>query len=151
MELLCALGSRYVQSYSEEGWEGQRTKKEKGQREPDGSGEMLVSRLSLIHSCVFEISHSVYNLESTQCILKWNELYTPKCIMITYCYILPGIPGGSDGKEPARSATDPGSFSGSGRSPGGGLGNPCQHSCLKNPMDSQAWWATVHVVAQCLT
>ena len=120
-------------------------------REPDGSGEMLMSRLCLIHSCVFGISHSVCNLEITQYILKWNELYTPKCIMITYCYILPGLPGGSDGKESACSATDPGSFSGSGRSPGGGLGNPRQHSCLKNPMDSQAWWATIHVVAQCLT
>ena len=38
---------------------------------------------------------------------------------------------------------DEGSIPGSGRSPGGGLGNPLQHSCLENPMDRGAWWATV--------
>ena len=31
-----------------------------------------------------------------------------------------------------------------GRSPGGGHGNPLQSSCLENPMDRGAWWATVH-------
>ena len=31
-----------------------------------------------------------------------------------------------------------------GRSPGEGHGNPLQHSCLENPMDRGAWWATVH-------
>ena len=31
---------------------------------------------------------------------------------------------------------------GSGRSPGGGHGNPLQYSCLENPMDRGAWWAT---------
>ena len=38
------------------------------------------------------------------------------------------------------------SISGSGRSPGGGHGNPLQCSCLENPMDRGAWWATVHRV-----
>ena len=33
---------------------------------------------------------------------------------------------------------------GLGRSPGGGHGNPLQDSCLENPMDRGAWWATVH-------
>ena len=36
-----------------------------------------------------------------------------------------------------------GSIPGLGRSPGGGNGNPTQHSCLENPMDREAWWATV--------
>jgi len=36
----------------------------------------------------------------------------------------------------------------SGRSPGGGNGNPLQYSCLENPMDRGAWWATVHGVAK---
>ena len=36
----------------------------------------------------------------------------------------------------------------SGRSPGGGHGNPLQYSCLENPMDRGAWWATVHGVAK---
>ena len=34
---------------------------------------------------------------------------------------------------------------GSGRSPGEGNDNPLQYSCLENPMDGGAWWATVHV------
>ena len=37
---------------------------------------------------------------------------------------------------------------GSGRAPGGGHGNPLQFSCLENPMDRGAWWATVHGVMQ---
>ena len=32
---------------------------------------------------------------------------------------------------------------GSGKSPGGGNGNPLQYSCLENPVDRGAWWATV--------
>ena len=43
---------------------------------------------------------------------------------------------------------DAGSIPGSGRSPGGGHGNPLQYSCLENPMDRGAWWATVHGVTQ---
>ena len=39
---------------------------------------------------------------------------------------------------------DVGSIPGSGKSPGGGHGNPLQYSCLENPMDRGAWWATVH-------
>ena len=37
------------------------------------------------------------------------------------------------------------------RSPGGGHGNPLQYSCLENPMDRGAWWATVHRVAKSRT
>ena len=40
---------------------------------------------------------------------------------------------------------------GSGRSPGGGHGNPLQYSCLENPMDRGAWQATVHRVTQSQT
>ena len=43
---------------------------------------------------------------------------------------------------------DTGSTSGSGRSPGGGHGNPLQYSCLENLMDRGALWATVHGVAE---
>ena len=43
---------------------------------------------------------------------------------------------------------DIGSVSGWGRSPGVGNGNPLQHSCLENPMDRGAWWATVHRVTK---
>ena len=43
---------------------------------------------------------------------------------------------------------DSGSIPGSGKSPGGGHGNPLQYSCLENPMDRGAWRATVHGVAE---
>ena len=59
-----------------------------------------------------------------------------------------GFPGGSDDKASACNAGDPGSISGSGRSPAEGNGNPLQHSCLENSMDEGAWWATVHGVAK---
>ena len=41
-----------------------------------------------------------------------------------------------------------GSIPGLGRSPGEGNGTPLQYSCLENPMDGGAWWATVHRVAE---
>ena len=44
-------------------------------------------------------------------------------------------------KESTSSAGDPGSVPGSGRSPGGGNGNPLQYPCLENPMDGGAWQA----------
>ena len=56
------------------------------------------------------------------------------------------FPGGSDGKESACNAGDPGSIPGSGRSFGEGNGNPLQYSCLENSMDRRAWLATVHGV-----
>ena len=50
--------------------------------------------------------------------------------------------------ESACKAGGPGSFPGSGRSPAEGNGNPLQYSCLENPMDGGAWWATVHGVVE---
>ena len=40
---------------------------------------------------------------------------------------------------------------GSGRSPGGGNGNPLQHSCLENSTDRGAWWATTHGITESQT
>ena len=74
--------------------------------------------------------------------------------------ILGCFPGGSDGKDSACNAGDPGSIPGSGRSPGGGHGNPLQYSCLENPhgqrslegyspmghkeLDTTEWLSTKH-------
>ena len=52
-------------------------------------------------------------------------------------------------KKPPANAGDlrgMGSILGLGGSPGGGHGNSLQYSCLENPMDRGAWWATVHRV-----
>ena len=65
-----------------------------------------------------------------------------------------GFPGGSVVKNPSANAgdtRDAGSISGSGRSPGGGHGNPLQYSCLENPMDRGAWWDTVCGTAKSYT
>ena len=53
-------------------------------------------------------------------------------------------------KNPPANAVEVGDVAvipGPGRPPGGGHGNPLQHSCLENPMDRGAGWATVHRVA----
>ena len=55
------------------------------------------------------------------------------------------------GKESACSAGDTVSIPGLVRSPGEGSGNLLQYSCLENPMDREAWRATVHGVAKSWT
>ena len=62
-----------------------------------------------------------------------------------------GFPGGSVVKNPPANAGDAGLIPGSGRSPGEGNGNPLQYSCLRNPMNRGAWWATIHGVAKSQT
>ena len=62
-----------------------------------------------------------------------------------------GFPGGSEVKASACNAGDLGLIPGLGRSPGEGNGNPLQYSCLENPMDRGAWWATVYGVAKSQT
>ena len=62
-----------------------------------------------------------------------------------------GFPGASEVKVSACNAGDLGSIPGWGRSPGEVNGNPLQYSCLENPMDEGAWWATVHWVAKSRT
>ena len=60
-------------------------------------------------------------------------------------------PGGASGKEPTcqyRRLKRPGLIPGLRRSSGRRHGNPLQYSCLKNPLDWEAWWATVPRVTQ---
>ena len=65
-----------------------------------------------------------------------------------YMYFTCLNPGGQEVKMSACNAGDLGLIPGLGRSPGEGNGNPLQYSCLENPMDRGAWWATVHGVAE---
>ena len=77
--------------------------------------------------------------------MNWDiglYIYTLLCVR---------LPCSSNGKESACNAGDLGLIPGSGRSPGEGKGNPLWYSCLENPMDREAWWATVHGVTKSLT
>ena len=58
------------------------------------------------------------------------------------------FPSGSDGKETAYSAGDPGLIPGSQRSPGEGNGFPLQYPSVGNPMDRGVWQASVHGVTE---
>ena len=57
-------------------------------------------------------------------------------------------PGGSDSKESACNAGDPGSIPGSGRFPGEGNSNPLQDTCVENSTERGAWRAIVYGVAK---
>ena len=76
--------------------------------------------------------------------------YNSADLACTQC-VYADFPGGSDGKESACSAGDPALIPGLGRSLRVGNGNALQYSCLENPMDRGAWWATVHGVTNSRT
>ena len=67
---------------------------------------------------------------------------------ITSCMPHPDFPRSPVGEEFICNAGGLGSIPGLGRSPGEGSGNPLQYSCLENPMDREAWQATVHGVTR---
>ena len=64
---------------------------------------------------------------------------------------MPSFPSGSVVKNPPANAGDTDWIPGSGRYPGEGSGNSFQYSCLGNPVDRGAWWATIHGVAKSQT
>ena len=70
-----------------------------------------------------------------------------------YCYYFYyyWVPRGSDGKESACNAGELGSIPELGRSLGEGNGNPCQYSCLENPMERGAWHTTLLGIAKSRT
>ena len=75
---------------------------------------------------------------------SWLRTYlTNQYVIRRYCF--PEV------KASAYDAGDLGSIPGSGRSSGEGNGNPLQYSCVENPMDGGAWWATIHRVAKSRT
>ena len=72
------------------------------------------------------------------------------CLLISF-YLSPcrvEFPGDSVAKNPPANAGDTDSTRGSGRFPGEENGNPFQNSCLRNPLNRGAWWATVHGVTE---
>ena len=87
-------------------------------------------------------------------------MYLFKLVLLFYSEKYPGVellfsilfnPGGSEVKVSACNAGDLDSIPGSGRPPGEGNGNLLLYSCLENPRDREAWWATVHGIAKSRT
>ena len=62
--------------------------------------------------------------------------------------LLWAFPAGSDGKESAHNARNPGLIPGWGRSPSEGDGYSLQYSCLENSIDRGIWWVIAHGVAK---
>ena len=75
-------------------------------------------------------------------------VYIYVCVCVCVCVYIYMPPWYLRSKEPACSAGDAGSILGSGRSPGEGNGSPLQYSCVGNPVDRGAWWATVYWVTK---
>ena len=87
-----------------------------------------------------------------------SGLLLPYIFRFTVCLLFQtsqgGFPGGTVVKKiclPMQEAGDVGLIPGLGRSPGVGIGNPLQYSCLENSMDRGAWRAIVHRVAKSWT
>ena len=94
------------------------------------------------------------NLHSSVCQLPLSKARRTKNSVVNYrvctsIHQYRGFPDSSNDKESACSAGGLGSILVSRRSPGEGHGYPLQCSCLENPMDRGAWWATVHRVTCC--
>ena len=69
-------------------------------------------------------------------------------IAVAHLFICFGLPWWLSGRESTAKAGDSGSILGLRGSPGEGNGNPVQYSCLGNPRDRGAWWATVSMGTQ---
>ena len=105
--------------------------------------------------------HSAFEVVVVQCAIRHcrGEELCPFCWpvpaagIVVFCasHQFLGFPDGSNGEESACNAGDPGLILRLGRFPGEGHGNPLQYSCLENPMDRGARWATVHGVAKSQT
>ena len=94
-------------------------------------------------------------------IIKFNNSFKDRnCLSVQQTFhqsqaIKPSVklvlPGDSVVKNLPANAGDTGSIPALGRCPGGGNSNPLQYSCLENPKDKGAWWATVHGVEKSQT
>ena len=90
---------------------------------------------------------NLYPFGAPQTLWSRNSFLMHLLIRLFWCDVLKGsFPGGSDGKASVFNAGDLGLIPVLGRSPGEGNGNSLQYSCLENPTEGGAWWATVHGV-----
>ena len=120
----------------------------RGQTTAIRRGGLMVGRLVFTVCFWFMRHYSAKSFKSRGLLGQWN--YS----VWYYNGRYRGFPGGSAVKKPPANSGDTGdlgSIPGSGRYPGGGHGNPLQYSCLENPRDSGAGWATVHGVTKSQT
>ena len=110
-----------------------------------------IAKYNLLPSWKHKMGKSVsLNVISRSTFSSSSHLFVGSLLMPIFDSVQ-SFPGDSDGKQSACNAGDPGSIPGLGRSPAEGNDNPLQYSCLENPMDRGAWWATVHRVAKSQT
>ena len=112
----------------------------------ENSSPLLTFPFIWSHSCTTQCFFNPH----CQCssLSQHFPLYVLEFFFIILLFFNWGFPGGSDSKESACSAGDPGLILGSGRSPGERNGNPLQYSCLENSMYRGTWQATVHWVTK---
>ena len=88
--------------------------------------------------------------------IRWFVVFDSSLTFVDKCYMASMwasqvAPVVKNTPAHAEDIRDAGSIPGSGRSPGGGYGNPLQYPCLENPTDRGAWPAKVHRVTQSQT
>ena len=112
------------------------------------------SEASILQCLAFfmvQLSHLFMTTGKAIALIVWTlvgKVMSLLCNTLSSFVIPLGFSDGSDGKESACSAGDLTLIPELGRSPGEGNGNPLQFSCLENPVDREAWRATVHGVAE---
>ena len=100
------------------------------------------------------IEHKIFSQDILLLKFSWYVFRKRNVVFDGMSSEIRGFPGGSVVESQPAIAGDEkdlGSIPESGRSPGGGNGNPFQCSCLENSVDRGAWWATVHGVAKSQT
>ena len=107
-----------------------------------------------LHFCTGLFSALKLELKRKLSLVKWDSVYywgKDKNNFLLYkkmATLIYSFPCGSADKESSCNAGDQGSIPGLGRSPGEGNGNSFQYSCLGNPIDRRAYWATVYGVTE---
>ena len=118
------------------------------QRKEQGRRLWLCCGVSSLRVGLWSIYTHTYTLE---CLCTYLLVIFLNSISLLYIHWFPGWVGGKESACKARDKGAAGLIPGSGRSPGGGNGNPLQDSGLENPMDGGAWRAAVHGVTRSRT
>ena len=109
-----------------------------------GEEKKSVQEIIHTHTCARARTHTHTHIY----IIKAKIIFSFSNIYLNKDRYLESFPSGLVGKESSCNARDMGSIPWSGRSPRAGHGKPLQYSCLENPMERGAQWATVHNVTK---